>query len=174
MKPNTEPTTIPVILPLLSQGPGSTSGCGVWVGDAVGDVADVSVDVVLVSMEVGEVVVVALVVVDGCSVLVGVPVVVAGGGGGSEEVSGLLDGTITVLDGSAVTKAIEVRKVMDVTKGGGFVSSWRATRVAVEAGDDTAFVARSEEPGREATRKPAAAIVVAIGRRIMDERGVVL
>ena len=87
------------------------------------DVADVSVDVVLVSMEVGEVVVVALVVVDGCSVLVGVPVVVAGGGGGSEEVSGLRDGTITILDGSAVTKAIEVRKVMDVTKGGGFVSS---------------------------------------------------
>ena len=144
------------------------------------DVADASVDVVLVPVEVGEVVVVALVVVGGRSLLIGVSVVVdgggggGGGGGGSEEVSGLRDGTITVLDGSAVTKTIEVRKVMDVTKGGGFVSSWRATRVAVEAGDDAAFVARSEEPGREATRKPAAAIVVTIGRRIMDERGVVL
>jgi len=41
---------------------------------------------------------------------------------------------------------------MDVTKGGGFVSSWRATIVAVDAGDDTAFVAQFEEPDREATR----------------------
>ena len=83
-------------------------------------------NLVLVSVEAGEVVVVALVVVNGSSVLVGVSVVVdgaGGGGGGSEEVSGLRDGTITVLDGSAVTKAIEVRNVMDVTKGGGFVSS---------------------------------------------------
>ena len=143
----------------------------------MGDVADVSVDVDLVSMEVGEVVVVALAVVGGRSLLAGVSVVVdgaGGGGGGSEEVSGLRDGTITGLDGSAVTKAIEVRKVMDVTKGGGFVSSWRATRVAVEAGDDTAFVARSEDFDQEATRKPAAAIVVAIGRRMMNERDVVL
>ena len=143
----------------------------------MGDVADVSVDVDLVSMEVGEVVVVALAVVGGRSLLAGVSVVVdgaGGGGGGSEEVSGLRDGTITGLDGSAVTKAIEVRKVMDVTKGGGFVSSWRATRVAVEAGDDTAFVARSEDSDQEATRKPAAAIVVAIGRRMMNERDVVL
>lgn len=142
----------------------------------MGDVADVSVDLVPVSVEAGEVVVVALVVVGGRSLLVGVSVVVdgaGGGGGGSEDVSGLRDGTMTVPDGSAVTNAIEVRKVMDVTKGGGFVSSWRATRVAVEAGDDTAFVARFEEPDCEATRKPAAAIVVAIGRRIMDERGVV-
>jgi len=140
----------------------------------VGDVADVSVDLVPVSVEAGEVVVVALVVIGGRSLLAGVSAVVDGGGGGSEEVSGLRDGTITILDGSAVTKAIEVRKVMDVTKGGGFVSSWRATRVAVEAGGDTAFVARSEDSDRKATRKPAAAIVVAIGRRMMDERDVVL
>ena len=119
------------------------------------DVADASVDVVLVPVEVGEVVVVALVVVGGRSLLIGVSVVVdggGGGGGGSEEISGPRDGTITVLDGSAVTKATEVRKVMDVTKGGGFVSSWRATIVAVDAGDDTAFVAQFEEPDREATR----------------------
>ena len=141
------------------------------------DVADVSVDLVPVSVEAGEVVVVALVVVGGRSLLVGVSVVVDGagrGGGGSEGVSGLRDGTITVPDGPAVTNAIEVMNVMDVTKGGGFVSSWRATIVAIAAGDDTAFVAWFEEPDREATRKPAAAIVVAIGRRIMDEKGVVL
>jgi len=143
----------------------------------VGDVADDSVDVVLVSVEVEEVRIVALVVVGGRSLLADVSVVVdgaGGGGGGSEEVSGPRDGTITVLDGSAVTKAMEVRKVMEVTKGGGFVSSWRATIVAVDAGDDTAFVARSEESDREATGKPAAAIVVAIGRCMMYERDVVL
>lgn len=149
----------------------------------MGDFASIPVDVVLVSVGVGETVPAALVVVGGCSLLVGVSAVVDGsavvngadgGGGGAEEVSGLPDGTMTITDGSAVTKAIEVRNVTDVTKSGGFVSSWRATRAVVEAGDDTAFVTRVGESDREATRKPVAAIEVAIGRRMMDESDVVL
>jgi hypothetical protein len=128
MRPNTEPTTIPAILPLLSQGPGSTSGCAVAVGDAVVDVVYIAVDVVVL-LGVGDVEVVVLVVVDGRSLLVTVSTGSAvvddagSGGGGAEEVSGLREDVSIELDGSAVTKAIEVRNVMDVTKGGGSVSS---------------------------------------------------
>jgi hypothetical protein len=128
MRPNTEPTTIPAILPLLSQGPGSTFGCAVAVGYAVVDVVDIAVDFVVL-VGVGDVEVVVLVVIDNSSLLVGVSTGSAvvdeagSGGGGAEEVSMLRDDVATELDGSAVTKAIEVRNLMDVTKGGGSVSS---------------------------------------------------
>jgi hypothetical protein len=92
------------------------------------DVVYIAVDV-LVLVGVGDVEVVVLVVVDGRSLLVAVSTGSAvvddagSGGGGPEEVSGLREDVSTELDGSAVTKAIEVRNVMDVTKGGGSVSS---------------------------------------------------
>lgn len=125
-RPKTEPTTIPAILPLLSQGSASTSGCEVWVGIVVAVVVDVlanvGLEVLWVVLEVEGAGAVVLVFVGGCSLLVSVPAVVDGFGA-ADEISGLGDVAVSVGVGSEVMKAIDVMNCIDVTRGGGSVSS---------------------------------------------------
>ena len=129
-RPKTEPTTIPAILPLLSQGSASTSGCEVGVGVVVTVVVDVlanvGLEVLWVVLDVEGAGTVVLVFAGGCSLLVSVPTMVDGFGGGAvatDEMSGLGGVAVSVGVGSEVMKAIDVMNWIDVTRGGGSVSS---------------------------------------------------
>jgi hypothetical protein len=122
-RPKTEPTTMPAIVPLFSQGPVSTSGFGVGVGVVLAVVVDVPANVGLEAEEVSAIV---LVFVGGCPLLVRASAVVDGTGAGvgaADEVLGLADVVVPAAVDSEVMKFIDVINWIDVTRVGGFASS---------------------------------------------------
>jgi hypothetical protein len=185
MRPNTEPTAMPAILPLFAHELGP--GAGSVLCDAVGsDVETVGEVLVRPVEEVRVEVVTGLAdevttdtdvtaVVMGRVLRVSVGVVVSGGGGSDDVGSGLREAGVEL---GAIVAKIVLTDVLNTTDvdcgisegGGGAMETWRAAKDGVMVDVDMSIIVQLSARDGEPVKALMAAIAVVVGRYMVSEQ----